>query len=116
MPAFDAIDVDGLTHFICGDKTVLEDIFDIFRDYYPEQLTIIREAIDTGNSNALRESAHKLKGSLSMFHATPAVATANSLEAAGFTGKLSETDRLYVQLETDINTLCDQVGQLIASF
>ncbi len=110
------INVERLDRNVGGDKTVLNDIYRLFRDYYPSQLSLIRNAIDSNDSDALHDSAHKLKGSLSMFHAVAATSTAMTLESVGRDGELERANRLYAELESDIKDLCDQVDELIASY
>ena len=79
-------------------------LVDIFLTLYGEQLQNIKKAIDAGDPEALRQSAHKFKGSVANFSAKAAAEQAEALEELGRAGTTMGAESEYVALvrETEI--------------
>lgn len=110
------LDVEGLRRQVMGDAEFLAEQLDFFRQYYPNQLTQIRDAIDRSDGKQVREWAHQLSGSLSNFHATVSRDTAKSIEAFGRDNQLAEAAELRPRLEQQVVELCEVVEQLIGDW
>ena len=54
-----------------GDRELLQDILGLFSDSTPGALATIREALARHDGPAIEHAAHKLKGAVSNFGATP---------------------------------------------
>jgi HPt (histidine-containing phosphotransfer) domain-containing protein len=72
-----------------GDEELLSEVIGLFLDDYPHSLQRLREAVTAGDSSAVEQYAHSLKGSVSIFGAQEAVEAAFSLEKQGRSGDLT---------------------------
>lgn len=75
-----SIDWDMALANVGGDAALLHELTAIYLDESPRWLQTIIEAISHSNTNLLRLTAHKLKGSLETLGAVDAAATARELE------------------------------------
>src|SRR5947207_10546130 len=75
------LDHSNLLSIVDGDAELLRGICALFRGAYPEYLAAMREAIASGDSDALRRAAHTLKGSGGHFLTAPALDALVDLEA-----------------------------------
>jgi len=96
-----------------GDRELLAEISRLFLDDAPRHLERIRSALDARDGDALRRSAHGLKGAAANFDADGVVTAARTLEEMGiqeaFDGRedawrtlAAETDRLLAFLRSVI--------------
>lgn len=96
-----------------GDAELFVQIAEIFIDDVPQQLASLQAAQESGDLEALRAAAHKLKGSVASFAAGDAHAAAKALEQAckdGAAGQVaalaaalrSETERLVAALRAEL--------------
>jgi HPt (histidine-containing phosphotransfer) domain-containing protein len=96
-----------------GDAELFVQIAEIFLDDAPLQLAALQAAQDSGDIEALRAAAHKLKGSVATFAAREALSAARALEQAckeGDAGRLpalaavvhAETARLTTALRAEL--------------
>jgi HPt (histidine-containing phosphotransfer) domain-containing protein len=88
-----------------GDVELLREIAGLFLETYPELLTEIHTAADSGDARALERSAHGLKGSVANFGAPAAVEAAMLLETLGRTHKLEDAGRALKNLEAALAAL-----------
>lgn len=88
-----------------GDTELLQEIAKQFFTISPRLLAQMREAITSGNSEALRECAHNLKGAASNFAATTTVEAAARLEMLGRMGTLSVAEDAIAHLEAEMERL-----------
>ena len=94
-----------------GDTELIHEIVDLFLQQYPQQLAVIREALEHKHPKILEQAAHTLKGSVSNF-AFPAVFhTLQKLEnmdkEGSFTGAaeiLAALEQQLLSLETGLAT------------
>ena len=77
----------------------------LFLADYPKQLTLIRQAIESDDAQALQRAAHTLKGSAANFSATAVASTANDLEEIGRSEYLEHAQRTLKRLEQEIERL-----------
>jgi two-component system sensor histidine kinase/response regulator len=84
----------------CGDDgAILASISEAFRARLPEHLAAVQDAVRDGDAPRLRESAHKLCGTISAF-STVAGGVASDLEDCAAQGQLEAGRPLVEQLET----------------
>ena len=77
------LDLDSLLARTDGDMNLVAEVFDIFWENLPDQLSTLREAIDRNDAREVMTSAHSLKGSLGNLSAHAAHDAALALENAG---------------------------------
>lgn len=114
MSATGLLDVKLLKRQVMGDGEFLAEQLDLFRRYYPNQLSQIQEAIEIEDGAGIREWAHQLSGSLSSFHATISRDTAKAIEALGRENQIAKAADLRPRLEQQIIELCDVVERLVS--
>jgi HPt (histidine-containing phosphotransfer) domain-containing protein len=108
-----SVDVVQLLERIDGDRALLAELVDLFREDYPGTLHAVQEAIDTQDSDRLRSTSHALKGALANLSAIQASTLAAELEAIGNSPNLAQAqatlDRLVhelVNVKQALETLC----------
>jgi len=94
-----------LTDRLGGDEHLVRELIDIFLDEYPALLRAVRASAASGDSAALRRSAHALRGSITNFIDDGPTVTALALERAGEDSRLEDAARLLGQLEREIDAL-----------
>jgi signal transduction histidine kinase/DNA-binding response OmpR family regulator len=67
----------------------------------PRLVEQIREAVDRGDATAIRQTAHKLKGSVSYFGESPVFQQSLRLEAMGEEGELARARETLLVLQSD---------------
>ena len=106
------LNVENLKRHVMGDAEFLADQVDLFRGFYPQQLSLIRKGIETNDANEVREWAHQLAGSLSNFCSTAARDTAKAIEECGRNGDVARAAELEPRLERQIFELCEAAQQI----
>ncbi|EOC99268.1 MASE3 domain-containing protein [Caldisalinibacter kiritimatiensis] len=82
-----------------NNKELLQRLLKIILKNYPNQLTSIKESINTNNSKQLHRNAHGLKGTLSNFTSGIPYQLAYQLEVMGKNNELDKAIEIYKQLE-----------------
>jgi HPt (histidine-containing phosphotransfer) domain-containing protein len=85
-----------------GDGEIMCSLIDIFLEQIGGMMDAIREAIKSGNADQLEKSAHRLKGSISIFSAETATQVAFELEKTGCSGDLQHASETLARLEQQI--------------
>lgn len=102
---------ETLLRSVDGDRDLLVELTDLLRESAPAMLADIREAVIAGDVRKVERTAHRLRGSVSLFRASDAVRTATTLEHMGrggdMAGGLTHCDRL----EDQVRDLLDQLGR-----
>jgi len=99
------IDTASALARVGGNVELLKELVALFLKDLPALLTNLREAVVAGDAKAIERAAHKLKGSVGNFSAHPAFGAALKLEILGRDGRLSEAERVYAELEKEIERL-----------
>ena len=103
------LDRDEVFRRAMEDVDLLEGVFDLFLEDYPDRLRCVNESIEQGDAAALRSSAHVLKGALGNLAAKAACETAHQLEKSGAESSLAAAPKLIAQVQ-------DQVVELELEF
>ena len=109
----DAFNEQELMESIDGDLEFLEETIEIFVEDGPPLLQEIARAVTAGDAAALATSAHSLKGMLSNFYATPAVAAALELERKGRAGDLTDVEAAVDRMRLEAQRLGDALQQFL---
>jgi two-component system, sensor histidine kinase and response regulator len=88
-----------------GNRQLLGELIDIFREECPKLRAEIASAIATGDVTGLRRSAHTLKGALSHLAAGPARQLAQQVEDLAHSQNLQAASSLWPQLQAELDQL-----------
>jgi len=109
--------VDNRIHtglFTESDLELLSTLVAVFKADRPNLMGAIEEAIAGGDSEALTDAAHTIKGALSVFAAEPARALAEQLEHSSRAGQVEGAPDLYAQLGQAVQATEDGLDALLA--
>ena len=99
------IDLPTLLTIIDGEKDLLIELGEIFRQDYPQQVVALHEAIRHSDAYRLERVAHSLKGALATIGATTARSLAHELEIMGQSGQLEGSPSTLHKLEGELDRL-----------
>ncbi len=85
-----------------GDRALLAELAQIFREESPRMLTDLRSFVACGDAKGVQHTAHTLRGSVSSFGARAAAAAALALETMGREGALVGADAHLTELERQV--------------
>lgn len=110
------LDVDEMRHRLRHDEELIRELLQLFLDFYPECLEDIQRAVRAEDSTAVRETAHRFKGTLRQIHANQAAAAAQTLEEFGRHGESpKQTVTQFEQLDRDVSALLSEIRLLLES-
>ena len=103
-PTLPALDQAALLEHCDGDRAFMQEIAGLFLKNGPQLVDNLRHAVASGDLKAIREAAHKIKGSSASIHAkalSSAAGTVERLVLEGETGTLLDHSLLQVTQELD---------------
>ncbi|HEV3006954.1 MAG TPA: response regulator, partial [Pirellulales bacterium] len=103
--AADVLDWAAALDRLQGDRELLGELVDVFRDECPRLLAQVREAVAASDAGRLKLAAHTLKGALSNFAARDAVEAARLLEQMGKQADFSGAKEALAALERELDRL-----------
>jgi CheY-like chemotaxis protein len=109
--AGEEIDQDLLARY-ANDMPLLKHMAELFLEHSPKWMSEIRGAVDAGDAQKLRESAHALKGSVSNFVQNGPYDIAFELESKGRSGDLSGASSLFSTLEVEVAGFCRMLAEI----
>ncbi|MEO7190908.1 MAG: Hpt domain-containing protein [Vicinamibacterales bacterium] len=109
-----AFNLDEALDRVEGDRELLLELVDIFREDLPRAVQEIEEAVAEGDARRLNRGAHTLRGSLTSFAAASASAITLRLESAGRDGILSQAAADLAELRQALSALEAELVQLKA--
>ena len=109
----DALDKLELLDELDGDYEFLAESVEIMDSEAPLLLAKIRDAISSGDSAAVAQSAHTLKSMVGNFCAAPAHAAALQVETSGRSGDLEACQTGLELLEREVERLRQALHALI---
>ncbi len=104
-PSAASFDRTATLRRVDGDRELLREVVDLFREACTEMLEEMNNAIQKRDAMRLRQSAHTLKGEASNFGATATVQAALRLEMMGRDDDLIEAAAAYADLESALERL-----------
>ena len=107
------LDRQALIDLVDGDIEMLHEMADLFLSQYDVYLGNIKQAIESGDIEALEHSAHTLKGVLSTLHAESAQSVASRLEKTVSNDEdLENASRVYENLRKECERLKKALTEL----
>jgi PAS domain S-box-containing protein len=103
------IDWVSAREHVGGDEKLLRELVRLFLKEQPRWLADLRRALAAGNTAALRDAAHTLKGALGTLGAQTALDAALRVETLGREGRLVGADEALALLEIEIERLRPQL-------
>lgn len=98
-------DKDEALGIIGDEEEFLKELAEMFLDDFPEQISKIKEAINSHDSKALEKSAHKLKGAVANFGKNTVFKAALSLEMIGRENRWDDVEETYGALTREAERL-----------
>ena len=91
--------LDGLLDTIGGDREFLTELMGAFFEDNLRQLAVMRQALESGEAEALRRAAHSVKSNSATFGASKLYALCKELEDMGKQGSFDGADVLTDAIE-----------------
>jgi two-component system, sensor histidine kinase and response regulator len=107
-----ALDVEAALQRIDGDRELLAQIAQLFRDECPNTIEAIRAAILQENRTALERQAHSLKGSSSNLGAVAVSKAAGQLERVARNGEMQQAREEFKILEVEVDRMMCELEAL----
>lgn len=108
-------EVEYSSAMVCDDfrdcPEILSSIAELFRETYPFDINDLRVAHAARDSQLVAFMAHKIRGSIMIFHLEGAARAASELEEKAGRGDLQGTDQLVEQLGDAFHSACCTVDQ-----
>ena len=108
-------DKDKALKMFEDDVEFLKELVEIFINDTPEQMSEIKEAVNSRNNEALEKSAHKLKGAVANFGKNTTTDTALKLEIMGKENNLVGVEEVYGTLVKDVESLSNALLEFVKS-
>ncbi len=91
-----SVDLDRMAVLLrTGGREMITELIDLYLNEMPDQLNLLREAILSGDAEALRTVAHKIKGSSSNLGLPQMAVAGATLEGVGRGGNLEDADQFF---------------------
>jgi CheY-like chemotaxis protein/HPt (histidine-containing phosphotransfer) domain-containing protein len=106
------VDIDFALSRMEGDAQLLREIAHLFSEEAVKLMSIMRSAVDRGDSEALTGAAHTMKGMVGNFGAKASVEAAFRLEQLGRAGDMVKAVSAYAELQAEIERVIPFVERL----
>jgi len=101
----DIFDEQSALSYTGGDRALLKEIIDVFREDYPSVIRRIERALESRNAEAVRMAAHALKGSIATVGSPAGRQTAFELEQMGRLNQLAGAEPALGKLRQQLEDL-----------
>ena len=101
----DIFDEQSALSYTGGDRALLKEIIDVFREDYPSVIRRLERALKGGNAEAVRMAAHALKGSIATVGSPAGRQTAFELEQMGRLNQLAGAEPALARLRHQLEDL-----------
>jgi HPt (histidine-containing phosphotransfer) domain-containing protein len=110
----DVIDLTAALQRVEGDRDVLEELMQVLKNDCTRIVGEMRQAISSGNTEALSRLAHSLKGSSASLSARAVSQAAAELERQARSGDLASANEQFKTLEREAECLGAEIECLLA--
>ncbi len=101
----DIFDEQSALSYTGGDRALLKEIIDVFREDYPSVIRRLERALKSRNAEAVRMAAHALKGSIATVGSPAGRQTAFELEQMGRLNQLAGAEPALARLRQQLEDL-----------
>ena len=109
------INENALLNAFDNDMDFFKEALEMFISDYPSMMDAIQEAVDAGDADALKRTAHALKGMVGNFQSKAAAESALELEEMGRSGKLAGSEKAMKNLTEQIDALEKHLSSIALS-
>jgi two-component system sensor histidine kinase/response regulator len=107
------LDIRDLMARFDGDKELLQEAAEIFRQSYPKLFVELSAAVKRGDACSVERAAHTIKGSVGNFGGVAAIEAAVKLEGMGRSQDLRHAAEACAMLECEIERLMPAIMELV---
>lgn len=93
------LDRPALRELCANDDALVREVLEVFERELQRLFGDVRDAVTAGDAEAIRRSAHRLKGALTAVVARPATACAHALEVGGPAGAHERLEALEHEVQ-----------------
>jgi HPt (histidine-containing phosphotransfer) domain-containing protein len=93
----------------CNDHDMLAELIEMFADAAEEMLAAVEVAVQQGEADEIKITAHSLKGALSTLSTGPAYQLAKSIEHAALAGNVTAATELFPQFQQTVRAFVTAV-------
>jgi HPt (histidine-containing phosphotransfer) domain-containing protein len=111
-----ALNMDNVLESLGGDPDLLRDVLGILVEELPRHMASLRQAIASGDAEAVEHLAHSIKGELGYLALPEVSRNAAELEAGGREANLANSASLYGRLETGVSEVLPQCAEWLAAY
>jgi HPt (histidine-containing phosphotransfer) domain-containing protein len=101
---------DTLRQNCGGDEALVKEVLGLFRAEAEGLLRDVENAVASADSQALKRTAHRLKGALVSLAAGPTTDCARALEVCGGSGPIDQAPALFAQLKLEMSRLLREIA------
>ncbi len=112
VPCEQPIDWELALRRVAGDRDLLRQVLEAFREEVPRRLDELRAALVAGDAKLVHHTAHTLKGAAASIAAARAVAAAWRLESLASQGTLTGSETIAAQVEAELVRVLEAVAEL----
>ena len=94
-----------------GDESLVPEIIAIFRDDTARRLTNLQQAFEAGDTSAVREQAHAIKGSAAQVGAASMASCCREIECCAAGSRTTPLGPLVHQLHRDFKEVCEAMAR-----
>jgi signal transduction histidine kinase/CheY-like chemotaxis protein/HPt (histidine-containing phosphotransfer) domain-containing protein len=111
-PPADFLDVPAIMRDVEDDEELLRELCALSRREGPGMLADVRAAVAAGDAAAVHKAAHRIKGSIGVFHADRAFRAAAEIERMGRAGDLARAPAALEELGESLRLLDEALDAL----
>jgi CheY-like chemotaxis protein len=104
-PKAEVLDKRSILSAFEGDNALIREVLGLFLEECPQQMSAIREAVESSDAVKISRTSHSLKGSLSNFAAAGAFQAAQNLERLGREGMVNKAGEAFQVLKEQMSLL-----------
>jgi HPt (histidine-containing phosphotransfer) domain-containing protein len=102
-----AIDRDDVMRYVGGDEELFVEVIRLFLEDCPARLSGIKAAVERGDAEAIRQTAHALKGAAGNLSAAGLCEAARTLERIGADGRIDAAAAAWRRLAAEAASVLD---------
>lgn len=113
MPDPLLLDIDSFLAHTGGDRSFAREIAEESRRVVPEYLSDLCAAVDSGNAELIRQTAHRLKGGMRTIYALPSADAAEKIERKAAEGDVASCRKLIVPVKAVLTETLEAIESFL---